>query len=132
MPIKAERGSHMFSYELKINEEKSVQLRLTSRTTVTLEEKLGMSPIQALMENQQVPKIGTVVQILWGCLQALEHGYTVEKTYDLYDEYIDNGGTLMDLIMALVEAFKASGFFKEVPKAAEPVELKAVTPTKKK
>ena len=112
----------MHSYELIISPEKSLNLRLTSRSTVALEQKLGMSPISALMENQQVPRLETAITILHGCAQALNHGITLDKTYDIYDEYVDCGGTLMDLIMALVEVFKISGFFKEPPKAEEPVE----------
>jgi hypothetical protein len=107
----------MHSYELIISPEKSLNLRLTSRSTVALEQKLGMSPISALMENQQVPKLETAITILHGCAQALNHGVTQEKVYDLYDEYVDCGGTLMDLIMCLVEVFKISGFFKEAPAA---------------
>lgn len=124
----------MLSYGFKISEEKTVQLRLTSRSTVALEDKLGMSPIEALMENQKVPKLGTLVTILHSCLQSLEHGYSEEKTYDLYDEYVDAGGTLMDLVLALYEVFKCSGFFKEAPVAVETPapELTVVKASKKK
>lgn len=118
--MEQERGRNMISYALKINDEKTVQLRLTSRSTVSLEDKLGKSPIEALMENQKVPTLNTSLTILHSCLQALEHGYSEEKTCDLYDEFVEAGGTLMDLIMALVETFKVSGFFKEAPKTEEP------------
>ena len=114
-----ERGTNMLFHEFKISENKSVKLRLTSRGTVGLEDKLGKSPIAALMENQQIPTLGSAITILHAALQPYEHGYTEDKAYDLYDEYVDAGGELSGLIMALVEVFKVSGFFKEVPQMEE-------------
>jgi hypothetical protein len=113
---------NMLSYSFKISETKSVNLRLTSKSTVALEDKLGMSPLEALMEVQRVPKTSLIISILHGSLQALEHGYTEDKTYELYDEFVENGGTMMEILPALVEVFKVSGFFKEVPKPVEVAE----------
>lgn len=66
-----------------------------------------MSHISTLMQNQDIPKLKTAIMIVHGCLQALEHGYIVDKAYDLYDEYVENGGMLMNLIMALVKSSKS-------------------------
>ena len=42
-----------------------------------------------------------------------EHGITLDKAYELYDKFIDDGNTLMDLVPILMDIFKTSGFFKE-------------------
>ena len=37
----------------------------------------------------------------------------MDKTYELYDKFVDEGHTLMDLVPILLDVFKVSGFFKE-------------------
>jgi hypothetical protein len=37
----------------------------------------------------------------------------MDKTYALYDKFVDEGNTLMDLVPILLDVFKVSGFFKE-------------------
>ncbi|WP_042387492.1 DUF6096 family protein [Clostridium culturomicium] len=100
---------------------KELKLRLRARDCVELERKLGKSPLDVMMElsNGSMPKVGTLITILHSSLQAFEHGYTEEKTYDLYDEYVEAGGTLVELMPVILEVFKVSGFFKEEQKQGE-------------
>lgn len=97
---------------------KELRLRLNARACVELEKKLGCSPLQLLIdmangEEMNMPKLETLIIILHASLQAYEHGYDLNKVYDLYDEYVDNGGSLMELFPVIMEIFKVSGFFKE-------------------
>lgn len=97
---------------------KELRLRLNARACVELEKKLGCSPVQLLIdmangEEISMPKLETLITILHASLQAYEHGYDLNRTYELYDEYVDNGGSLMDLFPVIMEIFKVSGFFKE-------------------
>lgn len=114
----------MMYSNLKIGD-KELKLRLNTRMCVELERKLGCSPIELLMEvdaqgNPKMPKLENLITILHASLQAYEHGYNIDKTYELYDEFVDNGGTLAEMIPAIMEIFKVSGFFKEEDiKAAE-------------
>lgn len=95
--------------------EKELKLRLDSRGCVALEKKLGKSPLDIFMEaqNGSLPKLEGVIAILHASLQKYQHGYTEEKVYDLYDEYIEAGGSFIELIPVLLDVFKVSGFFKE-------------------
>jgi len=52
--------------------------------------------------------------ILHASLQALEHNISLEDTYNIYDEFVDEGNSLLELIPIIVDIFKVSGFFKEV------------------
>lgn len=97
---------------------KELKLRLNARACVELEKRLGCSPLQLIMdmangEEINMPKLETLITILHASLQAYEHGYDLNAVYDLYDEYVDNGGSLMELFPVIMEIFKVSGFFKE-------------------
>jgi len=103
----------MLYTELKIGD-KELKLRLDARSCVALERKLGKSPLSIFMEeDKSLPKLEDLIMILKASLQKYEHGYTEEKTYDLYDEYVDEGNTFTDFIPVIMEIFKVSGFFKE-------------------
>lgn len=94
--------------------EKELKLRLRAKDCVDLENKLGGSPLDQLMglENGKLPTVTLVVITLHAALQAFNNGYTVNKVFELYDEYIEEGGSLMDLVPKLIDIFKVSGFFK--------------------
>lgn len=97
--------------ELTINNE-SYKLRLNARASVALEKALGKSPLAMLMKIDagELPSLTDVVTILHATLQPLNHGITLEKTYDLYDKYVEDGHTLFDLIPVIIEVFQESGY----------------------
>lgn len=90
------------------------KLRIDSRACVALEKKLGKSPLDVFVaaQNGSLPKLAEVIAILHASLQKYHHGITEDKTYDLYDEYIEDGGTFTDLIPIVLDVFMVSGFFK--------------------
>jgi hypothetical protein len=55
-----------------------------------------------------------IIMILHASLQALEHNISLDDTYAIYDEFVDEGNTLIELIPIIVEIFKVSGFFKKI------------------
>ena len=114
----------MALYKLFKVGDKELKLRLRAKDCVDLESRLGESPLTRLMETQngKIPSIGFMIAVLHSSLQAFEHGYNLEKTYELYDEYVDNGGDLSDLLPEIVDVFEVSGFFKQEKKEQEGVE----------
>lgn len=106
--------------------EKELKLRLDSRMCVALERKLGKSPLAIFMsEDKSLPKLEELIMILHASLQKYNQGYTEEKTFDLYDEYVNEGNTFTEFIPVIMDIFKVSGFFKED-------EVKKVVETEKK
>ena len=90
------------------------QLRLTSKHSVDLERTLGMNPMAAIMFGEnEIPKLEPMIQILHASLQALNHGIALSDTYDIFDQFADDGGDLMSLVEVLMEVFSHSGFFKK-------------------
>lgn len=98
--------------------EKEYKLRLLAKDSVAVEKKLGTSLMSVLVMDdiQDLPSIEVIVNILHASLQAYHHGITLDDTYGIYDDYIENGGAYTDLIAELVEVLKVSGFFR-APKA---------------
>ena len=103
--------------------DKALKLRLTSRAVVELEKKLGCNPVDVFMRINEgnLPKQSDVVMVLHAALQALEHGYTEAAAHALYDEYVDEGHNLFDLVPVIMDTFKVSGLLpdagEEVPNA---------------
>ncbi|MEG0753163.1 MAG: DUF6096 family protein [Angelakisella sp.] len=88
------------------------KLRLTADAILTAEKKLGKSVFTAL-QNIQDNLFETVTVILWAAMQSMQHGTTMEKVYTLYDQYIDDGNSIEDLLQVISALFEASGFFKK-------------------
>lgn len=88
------------------------KLRLTASAIMSIEKKLGKSLFTAL-EHIQDNMVETVTAILWGAMQPLNAGFTIEKAYNLYDAYIDEGHSLEELMQEINGLFEASGFFKK-------------------
>ena len=117
----------MLYYSFSIGE-KNYKCRLTARACVDLEKKLGENPLNVFIRvansNGALPSLADLITILHASLQSMEHGITMDKAYELYDEFVDNGHTMMDLIPIILEIFKVSGFFtEEQVKNAQEVEV---------
>ena len=90
--------------------------RLNAKACVDLEKKLGTNPLNIfakIADNGNIPDLGVLITMLQASLTAYNHGITMDKTYQLYDKFVDEGHTLMDLVPILLDVFKVSGFFKE-------------------
>ena len=94
---------------------KEYKLRLGARDIVKLEKKLGGNPMDIFMriQNNQLPSLEAVILILQASMTKYHNSMKVDDVYDLYDEYVAEGNTYMDLIPVLLEVFKVSGFFKD-------------------
>lgn len=103
----------MLYTELKLGSEE-FKLRLGARDIVNLEKKLGANPLDMFMQIEQgkLPKLEAVLLVIQYSMSKYHNGMTLDKVYDLYDEYTAEGNTFMDLIPSLIEIFKVSGFFK--------------------
>ena len=105
----------MFYTTLTIKD-KEYKCRLNAKACVDLEKRLRTNPLNIftrVASNGEVPPLEVLLQILHASLQTMEHGITLEKTYDLYDAYVEDGHTMVDLIPFILEIFKTSGFFVE-------------------
>ncbi|MBQ7937622.1 MAG: hypothetical protein IJ283_03905 [Oscillospiraceae bacterium] len=92
------------------------RLRLDCKYCVELEKKLGTNPLNVFTkigQTGEIPQLDVLITILHCSLQHFHHNMTMDKTYELYDKFVDDGNTLMELVPVLMEVFKVSGFFKD-------------------
>jgi hypothetical protein len=95
---------------------KDYDCRLSAKACVELEKKLGTNPLNIFMEiaqKGQVPSVEVLITILQASLIQFNHGMSMDKTYELYDDFVDEGHNIMDLVPELLEIFKVSGLIPE-------------------
>ena len=88
------------------------KLRLTTRNTVALEKQLGCNPLMIFGAGDTIPTITNMVRILHASLQQYQHEVTLEKAYDIFDKYLEDGHIPTDFIPVIIEIYKASGIMK--------------------
>lgn len=95
---------------------KTYELRLNTRASIQLEKSLGFNPINMFMaiENGEMPRLSDMLIMLHAMLQPLNHGINIDKVYDLYDTYVEDGHNLFDLVPVFIEVFQNAGYMAKV------------------
>lgn len=88
------------------------KLRLTASAIMSIEKKLNKSLFAAL-ETIQENMVETIITILWGAMQPFNANFSFEKATNLFDQYIDDGHSIEELMMEINALFESSGFFKK-------------------
>ena len=99
------------------------KLKLTTRASIQLERSLGYNPITMLMDidNGKMPKLADILIILQAMLQTYHHGYTLDKTMDLFDRYVEDGKSMFDLIPVFIDVFQESGYITKTSEVEDEV-----------
>lgn len=96
-------------YEIELNG-RTVKFRLTSNDCMVIEKIYKKS----IMEFIQDMSITTVITLLKYMVRSSEKGFSDDGASQLYDELIDNGYTLADIINNIImEGLVVSGFMKK-------------------
>lgn len=91
---------------------KEYKLRLNTRNTVALEKQLGFNPIRIFGDGERLPTVTEMSLILYYSLQQLNHGISLDNTYDIFDEWKEEGNSDTDFIAVILDIFKVSGLIK--------------------
>jgi len=89
--------------------EKEYKLRLNTRNTIELEKKLGGNPLTIFGDGETIPKVTDMIYILHASLQAYNHNITMDKAYDIFDNWIADGHTAIEFLPIITEIYQASG-----------------------
>lgn len=106
----------------KVSEGKELRLRLNSQQASKVEEKIGMNLLKVFMPDGDsdfvLPPLKVMLLLTQASLQKYENGYSIEDVYDLFDEYVDNGGDQTTFMTdVLIPLFEVSGFTPREKKA---------------
>lgn len=91
--------------------EKNYQLRLATRNIVALEKAIGGNPLGIFKNEDDLPPVTTMVNILFHSLQKYHHGIGLIDAYDIFDEYLKEH-TMTDFISVIIEIYKVSGIMQ--------------------
>lgn len=89
------------------------KLRLSIRATVALEKQLGVNPLMIFEDGEKIPTISTMISILHASLQQYNHGITLDKAYDIFEAWLNDGNTAVDFLPVIIDIYKVSGIIKQ-------------------
>lgn len=92
---------------------KEYKLRLSIRATVALEKQLGVNPLMIFNDGDTIPTITTMVNILHAALQQYNHGISLNDAYSIFEEWLNDGNTIVDFLPIIIEVYKVSGIIKQ-------------------
>ena len=95
---------------------KAYKLRINTRNVVALEKALGCNPLNIFdVTGNQMPSVTAMVQVLHAALQQYQHGISINDAYDIFDEYIEDGHSVDEFILIILDIYRESGLIpKEV------------------
>lgn len=99
--------------------EKTYKLRLSTRSMITLEKRIGMNPLMIFGNGDTLPTVTTMVDILFVSLQEFNHGITLEDAYEIFDKYIEDGHNTTDFIQVILDIYRTSGLLKSSKEQTE-------------
>lgn len=90
---------------------KEYKLKLRTVDVVKVEKKLGHSLMDVFMgmQDEKIPQLGELLAILHASMAAYNHGINEMAFYSLYDEYIEDGHNMFDLIPIILELLQNGG-----------------------
>lgn len=92
-------------------------LRLTAMSAIKLEERLGGSVYSGL---KRLDEITVMVEFLYALTEGLSPDFSRSSAALLFDDFINEGGTLRKMNMIICEALERSGFFDCGEQASQP------------
>lgn len=107
--------------------ERELKLRLTNKNVMDLEKEYEGNLFKLLND---IPPLHVMLNIITKATERFNHGETKETISDLYEEYVDQGGTQLELFTTVIMGvFGVSGFFSEKMKAEMSNKLQEVADT---
>ena len=91
---------------------RNYKLRLNTRNLVMLEKQLGCNPFAIFGNGETLPTITEMVEVLYASMQQLNHGITLDKAYDIFDAYLEDGNSATDFIPVILDIYRVSGLIR--------------------
>lgn len=102
--------NYIFSYKDSEGNEKEVGLRLTSMDCENIEKQYNCT----LLDFVQQGSISSIVTMLYYMRKGAGENYTKNMAYSFYDELVDAGYTMMDILDKIIwEGLVVSGIMSK-------------------
>ena len=84
--------------------------RLSAKACVDLERKMGTNPLNVFTKiaanSNAIPNLEDLIVILHASMQAYNHKITMDDVYGIYDEFVDEGNTMLDLSQLFLKSLR--------------------------
>lgn len=88
------------------------KLKLSTAVICKLEEKYKRNLLMVMMDNEGLPSVATMLTVVQAAMQKYHHGYSFGRVQDLYDDYVEEGGSQANMMADVVMPLLAiAGFF---------------------
>lgn len=89
------------------------KMKLTTGMITRLENKYRTN-VLSLVSSGDIPPLSIMLTVAQAALAPWEHGMTLEKVSNLYDEWLEDGGNQLDFYKRVImPTLAVSGFFTE-------------------
>lgn len=87
------------------------KLRLRTVDVIQVEKKLGHNLMDMFMgiQDEKLPQLRELLAVVHASMAAYNHGITEAMFYNLYDEYLEEGHTMFDLVPIVLELLQNGG-----------------------
>lgn len=92
------------------------RLRLNTRNLVYLEQLLNENPLPAVLNylgEEEIPPIEMMVKILYASLLAYNPEMTMDKAYDVFDEWLDDGHIIAEFLQIIIQIYRHAGLLEK-------------------
>ena len=89
------------------------KLKLTTQGITKLEEKFKTN-LMNLMGGDDMPALKNMLIVTHEALQKYHHGIKLNDVYDMFDQYVEAGGSQTDFMTnVFIQIYQVSGFLSE-------------------
>ena len=86
------------------------ECKLSTRAIFQIEKALGDNPLNLIYNDSGIPKLTVMLNILfYSARKENPQIRTIDDMIDIYDEYVENGGSLTSLAQFVVDLIEDSG-----------------------
>lgn len=96
---------------------KEYKLRLSTRSILLLEEKLGFNPLLIFGDGdaRNIPTVTNMLYVLYAALQQ-HHNSTLDEAADIFDAWMLEGNTPPEFLPIIIKIYQAAGLIKNTEK----------------
>ena len=102
------------NYKSLLVQGRELKLKIDTRNSIALEKRLGTNPLNVLMkaQNGEIPSFEALLYIFHAALQKYQHGISMEKVFEIYDAYVDEGHDMTEFMEVIMGVLSVSGYMK--------------------
>ena len=88
------------------------KLKLKTSSIIKLEEKFKTGLMNLIQVGDNLPPLNIMLQVTHAAMKDWNNSIKLEKVYDLFDKYCEEGGSQLDFYQNIyIGIFTVSGFF---------------------